>query len=693
MPPTSIIFSDLSHTGKTVDANYFPLGSAFVAGHACARFGDRISVEIFKYPDDLAQYLSTTSPDIACFSNYSWNLNLNLAYARRLKKFSPQTLIVFGGPNFPMEPEEQADFLKKHAVMDFYIDGEGEESFVLLLEALFAVDLDRDRFLAQRPVIPGTHYLLDNQQIKGDLPSRIRDLDQIPSPFLTGLMDKFFDKNLFPVIQTARGCPYACTYCHDGIKYLNKVRRFSQDRIRQEIDYIRERRVVPDLAFTDSNFGLSLDDQQTAFYLAQSRKEFGWPQFLIVDTAKNNKDRVKKIAEILGDGIRISAAVQTTDPTVLTHIKRSNISLESLTDVAKNANRDGSKSASEVILALPGDHKQAHINSLLQMIDAGIQEMRSYQFIILTGTEAATSQSRKQFGYQTRFRVLPRCFGRYHLHDESFAVFETHEVCIGNNTLPYEDYRLCRDFDLTIEIFNNGGMFEELLLFLEHRDIKRSQFIWHLFERARTTPKMIELIYNPFRQDEEKNFWQTQEELDDFLEQPGIIDRYLKGEMGVNQIFQFRALMLLQQLPLACQLVFETARILLIENEPIRKGDEDYLQELLQFITQTKGDLINLEKSFINRFHFDFVKLNDIQFQADPLDFQVAGGIELQITHSELHRKKMLLVLEQFGQSLEGLAHYFQRGNIFSLYRRCDYSQDQPNRRTTTDTDQENYFD
>ena len=72
---------------------------------------------------------------------------------------------------------------------------------------------------------------------------RILELDaNLPSPYLMGLLDEFFDDKLHPLVQTSRGCPYSCTFCHDGIDYMNKTRKkFSVDRIREELIYIADR--------------------------------------------------------------------------------------------------------------------------------------------------------------------------------------------------------------------------------------------------------------------------------------------------------------------------------------------------------------------------------------------------------------------------------------------------------------------
>ena len=51
---------------------------------------------------------------------------------------------------------------------------------------------------------------------------RIKSLDEIPSPYLTGILDEFFDGRLVPMIQTNRGCPFSCTFCVDGSASVNK---------------------------------------------------------------------------------------------------------------------------------------------------------------------------------------------------------------------------------------------------------------------------------------------------------------------------------------------------------------------------------------------------------------------------------------------------------------------------------------
>ena len=82
-----------------------------MAAYADQELSDEINFEIFKYPDDFDSYLTLGFPQIACFSSYSWAVQLNYEYARKIKMASPNTTIVFGGPNFPSVRDEQQEFL------------------------------------------------------------------------------------------------------------------------------------------------------------------------------------------------------------------------------------------------------------------------------------------------------------------------------------------------------------------------------------------------------------------------------------------------------------------------------------------------------------------------------------------------------------------------------------------------------
>ena len=197
-----VSFADLTHTGQLVAANTFPLGISMVASYAKQELGEEIDLEIFKYPEDLSTYLDNNVPRIACFSSFSWNVKLGHEFARRIKARHPETGIVFGGPNFPDTPEEQCQLLERHPAIDCYLEFEGEISFVRLFEALKAIDFDWEVFKENRTVVPNARYLIDGEFVGCDLGEKIKDVNLLPSSYESGVLDKFFDDVLIPMMQT-----------------------------------------------------------------------------------------------------------------------------------------------------------------------------------------------------------------------------------------------------------------------------------------------------------------------------------------------------------------------------------------------------------------------------------------------------------------------------------------------------------
>ncbi len=673
-----ISFAEFTHTGKGIDTFVsIPLGVGQVAANAIKHLGDAIDVEMFKYPQDFTSFLSREMPGIAGFSNYMWNDSLNHEFARRIKEHSPHTITIFGGPNFPAEAQEQEAYLRRRPAIDFYVDGEGDVTFIDLFSKLAEYDFDVRKFKAADVSVPNTSYIWGDKFFHGGLMPRVSNLDDLPSPYLSGLMDQFFDEYLVPAMQTSRGCPYSCTFCHDGADYMRKTRRFSQERIDAEIEHISARTKVPTLLLADLNFGIFKQDLDTARKLAWSQEKYGWPKSIDTGVAKNHKERVAEISKIINGALQVGASVQSMDDTVLENIKRDNVPLEQLVAMARTANSDGTSNSSfsEIILCLPGDTKEKHMNSFLDMLELGIKEIRTYQFILLMGTEGATRVDRERFGYVPRFRVSPRTFGRYEAYGESFDAFEFQEVCVANNTMSFEDYLQCRDMTIVVEIFNNGGIFDELLTMLERMGISRSAYFRQLLKTYQAG-EILPDLFKEFREDEARNFWESEEEMKAFLAQKGTLEKYMSGEYGTHQIFHIRSKALVERFDEVTNIAFCAVRNLLEDADKMDGECEYYLDELREYILLSKGNLLSLDDPEPHVFHFDFVKLKNAAFQADPNRHQVPDGLEIRFARSQAQRKNFESFYKQFGQDTEGLARIIRRmpDGMASLHRDVHYN-------------------
>ena len=108
-------FSDLSH--KDHFCNATPYAASLVAAYATKQFGDVIETELFKRPENLIPFFEQTPPKIACFSNYIWNTNLSYSIAKEFKNHNPESIVIFGGPAYSSDIDEQKDFLFSHPLI------------------------------------------------------------------------------------------------------------------------------------------------------------------------------------------------------------------------------------------------------------------------------------------------------------------------------------------------------------------------------------------------------------------------------------------------------------------------------------------------------------------------------------------------------------------------------------------------
>src|SRR5205823_9348659 len=168
----------------------------------------------------------------------------------------------------------------------------------------------------------------EGQTVICNLRPRHKEVEEIPSPWLSGIQDEFFDGKLAPMIETNRGCPFTCTFCVQGTRWYTKVHNFGVDRIKEEIHYVAKRihSVCPSmgtLRIADSNYGMFERDIEISGHIGAARKRYGWPTYIDATTGKNRPERVIQSLEKANAGMVIYQSVQSLDEGTLKNIKRS----------------------------------------------------------------------------------------------------------------------------------------------------------------------------------------------------------------------------------------------------------------------------------------------------------------------------------------------------------------------------------
>ena len=665
--------SDLTHVSDVVaTSRIFPLAPAYLASYA-KKIVPNLAVEIFKYANDLNQAVIREMPDFLCMSNYSWNLNLSYVFAQRAKEINPQLIVIFGGPNFPTSSVERAKFMREYSSIDFYIYGEGEEGFVSLLSKLIDAGLDISQATAESEPLDNCCYLHDNRLVTG-AEKRIRDVNIIPNPYTTGILDKFFDQPLIPIFETTRGCPFSCTFCYSGHKSLTRIGRFAPETTIETLEYIAKRGSnIDELICADLNFGMFKEDLQICAAIAKIQKTYGYPKRFSAYAGKNKPERVIKAVELLGGSWTMGSAMQSTDPDVLEAIKRKNISPEKLLGFVDYAKENDSTAYFELILGLPLDSKEKHYESMRLGVDTGLNNSKSYQLTLLLGTEIANLESRLKYEYVTRWRVMPRCFGIYQMLGKTISVAETEEIVIGNNTMSTEDYLDCRLLDFFVDVFINSNWFQEPMSLIQKLGFSIFDFLLFLKASPELYTEKLSDIFLQFKQLTMSDLFDSKDDINRFISDANIIELHINGKRGINELNECKALCY-KNMDAVFETVYRGAIAFLEEKEACTEEISDYLEELKVFTLMRKLPFDQEKRLIQHNFKYDFKRIYENKFLLDSSNLEPHESFTITMWHDKDQEKQFTNLIRLYGDSLAGLGKILQTQDMNKFNRKFDQS-------------------
>ena len=540
-----IYLGDITYDTIILVSDTIPLNIGFVGSYLKKNFGDKIDITLFKYPNEIIEAIKSSPPDMIGLSNYSWNSNLAEFIASVAKKYNPNVVTVQGGTNFPYDDESQKEWLLEKPATDIYTLLEGEQSCANIVQRVLDSNKDRQQIFNKEIdgcifIKPETRFSSVQKILKGKILDRIKDLNEIPSPYLNGMFDKFFDGKLTPFIETNRGCPFTCSFCHTGNGYHNKINKFTENRVKDEIDYIGKRAQkfgIVNLHLADVNFGMYETDRQTAKFLVKSKEEYNWPLMVMGTTGKNRKELVIDITNILGDMFAVNMATQSMDEQVLKNIKRKNIKIEAMIDINESLRKEGRATAGELIIPLPGESKESFVRGLNAMLNSNVSSVTIYTLMMLYGTEFKDPSYREEFGYKSKFRIVPLNFGEY----EGKKLFDYEEVGIESNTLSFNDYLDLRGLALLVESLHNDKPYDEFFRYAKLFDIQPGTMLKFLYDNISKAPGNINEIMNGFLGETKGELWDSEQDLLDYYQDDKNYEKLTKGEVGGNLIYKYKS--------------------------------------------------------------------------------------------------------------------------------------------------------
>jgi anaerobic magnesium-protoporphyrin IX monomethyl ester cyclase len=228
---------------------YPPLGLAALAG-VLKRMDQPCELVLFREDDDLeewAENILSLDPDVVAFTVYiGYKLMMARKLGRILKKKRPGIRILWGGPLPSALPEKS---LEDESV-DWICVGPGETMLP-----------DFVRFLSGEidpSLVPGMGYMAEGSVVLNPLEPPGEE-DYGFAPDWTSFPVEEFITETGPGERTlgwiiSRGCPHRCAFCYNASFHKNRWKGRSLDRVKEEMEYLREVHGVNSFVFMDDCF-------------------------------------------------------------------------------------------------------------------------------------------------------------------------------------------------------------------------------------------------------------------------------------------------------------------------------------------------------------------------------------------------------------------------------------------------------
>ena len=566
MKKIKILFCDPRHETVGTHSSYVPINIAYIAAHVKHNIKNfEVEIELTTTVKEVFPLLENWKPDIIGISNYVWNSGLANAICKYAKKLNPNTLTILGGPEFPAgtgairidnTPKDATydkcfNYLTERPDVDYFAYSDGEVAFLEVVENFIKNNFLVKSLKADDKPVKGCASLSKDKKkllsgkyiprigMEGGLKVDGRDI--IPSIYTSGMLDKYLNGKYIPSFETARGCPYLCTFCDQGLD-SSKITAFSTNRLAEEMMYVGERMSkieggTKSVAIFDSNWGLFQKDVDLAPRILEVMNKYDWPQYIDCSAPKEKRENIIAINDKLKNRVQLGLAMQSLNNETLKDIKRKNWGRERYIEFIREIEKRGKSNTCEQIIPWPNETEETYYDGIKFLMDNNVKT-QTYTLMLIVGTELGRDESARVNEIKAKFRILPKQFGQYN----GERVFEIEKVCVGTKTMSYQSYLNCRNYSFIVKLLGQP-VFTPI-----YKLIQKIGISWYDFSRAVTKTveenshkSQLKTLYDEFCYESHNELFETEQEAKDFYSIEENYQMLMKGEMGENLLGKYSA--------------------------------------------------------------------------------------------------------------------------------------------------------
>ncbi len=339
----------------------------------------------------LADRLAQDEPDFVGFSLYLWNVERSLHLAREVKRRSPRTTVLVGGP----EVSPDNPFVLGLEGFDVAVTGEAEDTFVEVM----------GRLLDGREVAGVPGVAVRTAAGLGPFappPTTNFPLTRYPSPYTQGLVP--VDPRRSTYLETVRGCRSSCTFCF----YPRSSAVLRSLEVRDSVRLVASLRDAGarEVVFLDPTFNHRPDFDGLLDALVEVNASRSLAFFAEVRPEGLKPEHAKKLGR--AGFTKLELGLQSVNPKTLKRVKRGGNPAK-VAEAARMLHDAGIELLVDLIVGLPGDTSDDVLRGIDYLYANGLaDEAQVFGLSLLPGTamRATAAADGVVFDPSPPYRVL-----------------------------------------------------------------------------------------------------------------------------------------------------------------------------------------------------------------------------------------------------------------------------------------------
>jgi len=358
----------------------------------------------------VAEKILLHKPDIIGIGVYIWNASHVHELLHILKKVSPETTIVLGGPEVTYLP-----FRVNFDAADYIIQGEGDVAFYELCKNIIT-QTQQERI------------------VRMSLP-KLKEI-QLPYDYYTD--DDI--KNRYIYVEISRGCPFECEFCLSSMD--EKMRAFDLDAVVAAFEKLWQRG-ARNFKFVDRTFNLNMKAANTIldFFLSKEPPYFAHFEVIPDHFPASLRQKIKSFPH---GALQLEIGIQTLNQEIANNISRQ-LKLDKIKEnISFLENETTAHIHLDLIVGLPGESLESfgkNLDALMCMSSCEIQ-------IGILKKLSGTHISRHDTTYKMVYSDIP-----------------PYDI-LKNSELSFEDIQIMKRFARFWDLYYNSGNFKHSLRLL-----------------------------------------------------------------------------------------------------------------------------------------------------------------------------------------------------------------------------------